>query len=995
MRTFTYLLLMLLIISGAYSVNHAGIRPENPSVLLSGNHRMSPGNTTDALSGNYTINSTLPTGGINFNSFNDLAAILNTSGVAGPVNVTVAAGTGPYTEQVILSTIAGSSDINTIQIEGNGETLQYLSTNTNERAVLKLNGTDYMSFNNLIFKSLGTGASEYGFTVHLMNGADYNTFTHCHFMTDVSSTSQNYAAFVSSNNATNATSSGLAVNYLTIDHCIATGGYYCLVVNGPTVLPWSVNNSVTNTLVQDFYQFGLYLRGQNNSVFTNNEIKRPARQNISTTYMLYFANDMSGSKVTENHIHTLAAAGVTTTSTSYGIYGTSVSATQQNPLLVANNLVYGFTGMNGGEYGIYLATLATAPTWVNVFHNTVALDNTSHPGGSLARGIYHAGAMNVGGLINIKNNIIYVTTNSTGNKHCLYFLNTAAIISSDYNVLYNGASAGSNHMGLWNSVNYPDLAAWQTAGFDFSSIEIDPQFADLPSGDIMPQQSQIDNMGMDLLTFVPADFYGTARTSAPDPGAIEFAPFLCPVPVGLTATEISAKSALLGWADGLNGETWNLEWGVSGFALGSGNMIHSVESNSYLLNYLNPSNGYDFYVQADCGEQDKNLSEWAGPYTFTSGDGQLIMIPEAGQWGYISSYINLDGKMLLENVLEDITDEMVIMLGTAGIYWPGQNINTLGEWDTYQGYKLKMGANGHLVFAGNPVENKTVTFPAGTFIIPVLSEQPVMAEDIFNPADIVFAFDLNGNVYWPQGGIYTLDFLMPGYGYLVRFNNATTLDFSSEIDFTFTDKINQISNTYPLNNFVKTGEIHLIGISTEAVKSLKPGDITGVFDAHGVCVGAAVYPGDGKPFVVVAYGDDPATGTKDGLLPGEPLNMKIFSHQDEVSVTAFFDQNAQYQQGTFVADGLSLVSGFKTETAGTYLNVSANYVIYPNPSDGLITITGIERPISLEVLQVDGHVVLRSAINSDIIDLTGLPRGMYMLKLLGHDALSTSKIVIQ
>ena len=145
----------------------------------------------------------------------------------------------------------------------------------------------------------------------------------------------------------------------------------------------------------------------------------------------------------------------------------------------------------------------------------------------------------------------------------------------------------------------------------------------------------------------------------------------------------------------------------------------------------------------------------------------------------------------------------------------------------------------------------------------------------------------------------------------------------------------------------------------------------------------------------MAYGDDPATGTKDGLLPGEPMNLKILSLQDEVSVTAFFDQNVQYQQGTFVADGLSLVTGFKTETAGTSLNVSANYVIYPNPSDGLITIIGNERPISLEVLQVEGHVVLRSAINSDIIDLTGLPKGMYMLKLLGHDALFTSKIVIQ
>ena len=47
------------------------------------------------ISGNYTINSAVVTGGTNFQTFNDFSAAL-ACGVSGPVVATVVAGSGPY-----------------------------------------------------------------------------------------------------------------------------------------------------------------------------------------------------------------------------------------------------------------------------------------------------------------------------------------------------------------------------------------------------------------------------------------------------------------------------------------------------------------------------------------------------------------------------------------------------------------------------------------------------------------------------------------------------------------------------------------------------------------------------------------------------------------------------------------------------------------------------------------------------------------------------------
>ncbi|RYZ44764.1 MAG: hypothetical protein EOP49_26490, partial [Sphingobacteriales bacterium] len=93
----------------------------------------------------FTIDQTQPASATNFTSFTSAAAYLNSSGVSTATQIDVVSGTGPYNEQLLLNTIPGSSAVNTVTINGNGNVLSLCSNNSTIRDVVRLNGTDNIS----------------------------------------------------------------------------------------------------------------------------------------------------------------------------------------------------------------------------------------------------------------------------------------------------------------------------------------------------------------------------------------------------------------------------------------------------------------------------------------------------------------------------------------------------------------------------------------------------------------------------------------------------------------------------------------------------------------------------------------------------------------------------------------------------------------------------------------------------------------------------------
>ncbi len=95
-------------------------------------------------------------------------------------------------------------------------------------------------------------------------------------------------------------------------------------------------------------------------------------------------------------------------------------------------------------------------------------------------------------------------------------------------------------------------------------------------------------------------------------GPQAFRTLSCPDPSSLSAGGITQTTATLSWVIGGASE-WELEYGIAGFARGTGTRINNP-ANPYILSGLTPGTDYEFYVWDSCGVG--NVSKWAGPQAF-------------------------------------------------------------------------------------------------------------------------------------------------------------------------------------------------------------------------------------------------------------------------------------------------------------------------------------------------------------------------------------------
>ncbi len=96
---------------------------------------------------------------------------------------------------------------------------------------------------------------------------------------------------------------------------------------------------------------------------------------------------------------------------------------------------------------------------------------------------------------------------------------------------------------------------------------------------------------------------------------IDYTPATCPAPTGLTASAVTNNSATLSWVIGASETAWNVEYGTTGFAQGTGTTVAATDTFVNVTG-LTAATIYDFYVQADCGGGDQ--STWVGPFSFTT-----------------------------------------------------------------------------------------------------------------------------------------------------------------------------------------------------------------------------------------------------------------------------------------------------------------------------------------------------------------------------------------
>lgn len=134
----------------------------------------------------------------------------------------------------------------------------------------------------------------------------------------------------------------------------------------------------------------------------------------------------------------------------------------------------------------------------------------------------------------------------------------------------------------------------------------------------------------------------------------------CPTPQNLNVIGTTNTSATLEWNDSHNAN-WQIEYGPTGFTQGTGiittaNAIINGAIIQATINGLIPSNTYDFYVRANCGED--GLSDWIGPQSATTDcENCTSFKPEENKEYVISAWVREDhNDIVISNYNMDTDD---------------------------------------------------------------------------------------------------------------------------------------------------------------------------------------------------------------------------------------------------------------------------------------------------------------------------------------------------
>ena len=92
----------------------------------------------------------------------------------------------------------------------------------------------------------------------------------------------------------------------------------------------------------------------------------------------------------------------------------------------------------------------------------------------------------------------------------------------------------------------------------------------------------------------------------------------CIKPTSVTANNITAYTATIGWTNGEEGQdAWEISYSTSTQSNPENGTVIAVESNPYTLTELTPETSYYVYVRADCGSED-GKSAWSSSKYFTT-----------------------------------------------------------------------------------------------------------------------------------------------------------------------------------------------------------------------------------------------------------------------------------------------------------------------------------------------------------------------------------------
>jgi len=206
-----------------------------------------------------------------------------------------------------------------------------------------------------------------------------------------------------------------------------------------------------------------------------------------------------------------------------------------------------------------------------------------------------------------------------------------------------------------------------------------------------------------------------------------------------------------------------------------GNPATSTDENPYVT-YDTPGN---FDVSLTITSGTVNSTETKENYITVLEQTQTQVINIPAGWSGLSSCL-IPENTNINAMFQEIMDDVVMLQNMDGVFYPDMGINTIGQWDNQEGYKIKVANDITLNVSGWTDPLNEIELSIGWNLIPVLSECDVQVDKLFSdaPNAIVLVKEVAGHkLYWPSMNINTLGMLKPGKAYFVRVTENVTVGF--------------------------------------------------------------------------------------------------------------------------------------------------------------------------------------------------------------------------
>ena len=336
----------------------------------------------------------------------------------------------------------------------------------------------------------------------------------------------------------------------------------------------------------------------------------------------------------------------------------------------------------------------------------------------------------------------------------------------------------------------------------------------------------------------------------------------------------------------------------------------------------------------------------------------------------------------------------------GSMFWPGQNLNTIGQWDTYDGHIIKMTQDVTLEVSGDEIDNKSVFLESGLNLIPVLSSDPVNVELLFSTIpELVLVKEVAGTgVYLPQWGINTIGNVIPGNAYFAYTNQAGSISFIGgelkDISEHENVKLNTLKTPWNVVKQVPGSHVVVFNINDNRIQ---PGDVIGGFTGSELCAGIVQMDEYNGSFALMLNADDPFDDEVNGFQNNEEIHYRLYRESTNETFDLTVEYNADLNQGSFVPNGMSEVVAVKASVLGTDNANIDEMTVYPNPSSGMFNLSGTENVENIEVSDAYGKLIFKAGPGfAKRIDLSNHPTGIYFVKAINNDGTeSIHKLIVR